>query len=86
MWYEFLKLYISVTGVHEIGSRCEYNEECSNNLGKAECINNQCQCVQGTSWNKDDGTCGKVYVSRTFLCTSANVLRSVHHKSQVTEI
>lgn len=66
MGYEVLKLYIPVTVVHEIGTGCDYNEQCSSKLGKAECRNNQCQCAEGATLNKEDNTCGKFHVSSQY--------------------
>lgn len=42
---------------NQIGSGCEYDEQCSHNLGKAVCSNYQCRCAEGTSL-RDDTTCG----------------------------
>lgn len=41
----------------QIGSGCEFDEQCSSKLGKAVCTNNQCRCAAGTSL-KADNTCG----------------------------
>jgi hypothetical protein len=55
-----VKMPIFVTVAHEIGSGCEYDEQCSSKLGKAVCTNNQCRCAAGTSL-KADNTCGKFH-------------------------
>jgi hypothetical protein len=51
---------ICVTVANQIGSGCEYDEQCSHNLGKAVCSNYQCRCAEGTSL-RDDTTCGKFH-------------------------
>jgi len=40
-----------------IGGGCQFDEQCSRDLGTVGCINNQCGCVEGTSL-KNDNTCG----------------------------
>jgi hypothetical protein len=61
--YNVLKLCIPVTVVRELGNGCEYNEQCSYMLGKAQCKNHQCQCADGTTLNKETGICSKFCVS-----------------------
>lgn len=39
--------------VHELGTGCEYDEQCSYKLGQAVCIRHQCQCAVGASLTKD---------------------------------
>lgn len=39
--------------VHELGTGCEYDEQCSKKLGQAVCIQNQCQCAEGASLTED---------------------------------
>jgi len=41
----------------DIGSGCEYDEQCSYKLGNAVCTNYRCECAAGSSLNVDN-TCG----------------------------
>ena len=50
---------IFVTVATNIGSGCDFNEQCSANLGAAVCEGNQCRCAEGASLNNN--TCGKLH-------------------------
>ena len=52
---------IFVTVANTLGSGCEYDEQCSYNLGEAVCTNKQCKCAEGTSL-RNDNTCGMFHI------------------------
>jgi len=58
--------------VNTLGGGCDFDEECSSNLGRVVCINNQCRCAVGTSL-QNDNTCGGAAV-RIVVSVSCFVL------------
>jgi hypothetical protein len=54
-----IKMSTFVTVATDIGSECEYDEQCSQKLGHAVCTNYQCRCAEGASLNNN--TCGKFH-------------------------
>jgi hypothetical protein len=57
-----LRLSIFVTVVHHLGEGCEYDAQCSSELGQTQCEHNQCQCADGATLNKETNTCSKFHI------------------------